>query len=52
MVMMMHDSKRKNGRPATTLKNTLKNDLRNISMLAGINGTNFLDGTGRMEKNM
>lgn len=30
----------------------LKNDLRNIARVAGINGTSVIDGIGKMDKSM
>ena len=51
MAMIMRDSRRKRGRPAALLKNTLTNDLRNIARIAGIDGTNVLNKIGKLDKN-
>ena len=48
--MITSDSKRKI--PPAALKKTLKNDSRNIARIAGIDGTNVLDGIGIMDENM
>ena len=48
--MMMSNSKRKRGRPPSTLKNKLTNDLRDAERIAGINGTNILGGIRKIDK--
>ena len=49
--MMTSDSKRKRGRPPTTLKNMLTKDLRNIARITGIDWVNVLNEIRKMDKN-
>ena len=49
-VMMVSGSKRKRGRRPAILKKKLTNDLRNIAMIADIDGTNVLDDIRKMDK--
>ena len=52
VVMRTSDSKRKRGRPSATWKDLLKNDLRNMARIAGIDGTNILYDIRKIDKNV